>query len=266
MGRHHAGRSDLRVGSADRGRAWIAANPQTVPPLAATGATCPQCRDWLRITSGRGPSRRRRAPAGQARGSSCLSILRLPSAGRFSPAGPRPGGQCGAPHWTNDIGPPLAARPGLIITPEYLLHVTCADGYGRLSPAQKVATCSVQFAPQTTGCWLSKIAVIPLAGRSSSTTARRAPGTPRFMARTCGMPPSAGCGLSATTGQASGSPRPSQAAPSPTPPPMSARSALKHQVKPTSCRPTRRSPSLIGPMDVRTKRKLLTRLSGKHWC
>jgi hypothetical protein len=30
------------------------------------------------------------------------------------------------------------------------------------------ATCSAQFTPQTAGCWLSKIAVIPLAGRSSA--------------------------------------------------------------------------------------------------
>ncbi len=35
--------------------------------------------------------------------------------------------------------------------------------------------CSALFTPQTVGCWPSKIAVLPLAGRSSSTTARPAP-------------------------------------------------------------------------------------------
>src|SRR5712691_4529926 len=42
---------------------------------------------------------------------------------------------------------------------------------GRL--VQKEATCSAQFTPQTAGCWLSKIAVIPLAQRRSRGHRRR---------------------------------------------------------------------------------------------
>src|SRR5712691_10027725 len=38
---------------------------------------------------------------------------------------------------------------------------------------QKEATCSAQFTPHTAGCWLSKIAVIPLAQRRSRGHRRR---------------------------------------------------------------------------------------------
>jgi hypothetical protein len=82
----------------------------------------------------------------------------------------------------------------------------CADGYRRLGAVQRRHRTAHSSHPRQPAVGCRRRAVIPLAGRCSSTTARRAPGWSSVMARTCAA--ERGLRSSARTGRGYGSPRP----------------------------------------------------------